>query len=991
MIKAEQLYAATNDGLDIIALHYPDAVEAARTNKPFKMRPNERTPSARIRKYTSKQGGYAVWKVTDFGGEGTAVGPIDIHMERCNLNFAEAVLDLASVFGVTDELNKSVNRPDIRKEPAAPDHEDGSQFWELDQDFTKEDCRTMGPGVTTEHLKAMHWHRAKFIARTKNRETTYIHSNENYPIYVRECWYNGEDGKPDRFYKIYKPKEPEKQWRFSYWPTSKKPQRYTNGLFELAAAWTAYNEAEEKAFNADPANEDKEYKPKKLPEAIICSGERDSMCAKALGYPPVWFNSETYRVSDEEYAQIMKYVEVLYNIPDIDTTGKIKGRELAMRFIDIHTIWLPDHLSTMRDNRGRPRKDFRDWREVYSKSVDFKKLLARAKPAKFWTVETDKHGNQKYRLQMERLLSFLNLKGYARLKDRTSGVIRMVHIVGNIVEEVTHADIRNFAFGWLYENGYSEAIRDKVLTSTYFTPTAMESLPVVDLDFTTFTQNSQWFHFPKYSFRVTSSGIERFDNKTSGIDRYVWKDSVIPHDIKVTPDMFTISHPDDSVKSEDFDIEIHDKTSKYFCYLINNSRIYWRKELETRWDNTQKKERDAYFADHRFDIEGEGLTEEEIKEQKRCLISKIFAIGYLLHRYKDPSRPWAPFVMDNIIGENDQCNGGSGKSFMISSLANLVRYEKISGRNPKVLENQFAFERVDRYTDIVLVDDCDEFLPFEQFYDVITSGMTINTKNVKSYTLSDQESPKFAFTTNYTPKKFDPSTTRRMLYVVTSDYYHAKGEDNDYLESRTISDDFRKNLFREDYSEQEWEADINFMLQCVRFYLSMRGTDAKIEPDIKNIMFRKYKRDMSENFSNWAEVYFAPEGDHLDTFLVKEDAFAAYKAFSGLNKTSMHGFKKSLVAFCYTCDWVAEFNPEEYCNSGSRILKRVENPTTHAKEQKEMIYLRSVKATESMGSKPGERQSQSPSIQTAFSFPPMPGGPKLPMDDSDNPMLPWNQ
>ena len=89
-------------------------------------------------------------------------------------------------------------------------------------------------------------------------------------------------------------------------------------------------------------------------------GKRER-CCKSLGYHPLWFNSETYKLSEEEYREIMKYVEVLYNIPDIDETGISKGTELALRYIDIHTIWLPQWLRTYHDNRGKGRKDLRDW------------------------------------------------------------------------------------------------------------------------------------------------------------------------------------------------------------------------------------------------------------------------------------------------------------------------------------------------------------------------------------------------------------------------------------------------------------------------------------------------------------------------------------------------------------------------------------------------------------------------------------------------------
>ena len=71
--------------------------------------------------------------------------------------------------------------------------------------------------------------------------------------------------------------------------------------------------------------------------------------------------------------------------------------------------------------------------------------------------------------------------------------------------------------------------------------------------------------------------------------------------------------------------------------------------------------------------------------------------------------------MDNVVGENDQCNGRSGKSFMFRALSLISqRWLKLSGRNPKLLENQFAFEQAGKHLGIVVVDDWDEYLPFKQ-------------------------------------------------------------------------------------------------------------------------------------------------------------------------------------------------------------------------------------------------------------------------------------
>ena len=101
---------------------------------------------------------------------------------------------------------------------------------------------------------------------------------------------------------------------------------------------------------------------------------------------------------------------------------------------------------------------------------------------------------------------------------------------------------------------------------------------------------------------------------------------------------------------------------------------------------------------------------------------------------------------------------------------------------------------------MVLVDDCAEYLPIKEFYDSISMDMTINAKNVASYTLPFEESPKFAFTTNYVPKEFNQSSRQRMLYLVFSDYYHsARGKrlSRDATDKRRFSQGFVfKLIFR---------------------------------------------------------------------------------------------------------------------------------------------------------------------------------------------------
>ena len=82
MIKAQDIYAASHDGLDIILYYYPQAEGCvAEPKKKFKRRMDEDDASACLKKYGD------CYKVTDFGDQGTAMSPIDVCMYEENVNF----------------------------------------------------------------------------------------------------------------------------------------------------------------------------------------------------------------------------------------------------------------------------------------------------------------------------------------------------------------------------------------------------------------------------------------------------------------------------------------------------------------------------------------------------------------------------------------------------------------------------------------------------------------------------------------------------------------------------------------------------------------------------------------------------------------------------------------------------------------------------------------------------------------------------------------
>ena len=903
MIKIEDLFAKTRGGLDIILSYYPQAGECLDSRKPFRMR-NERTPSAYIKRFGE------IWKVTDFGDDAHAMNAVDICMKEEGRNFREALCILADRFGVSETLSASVNRAVITTRPATADEKEGDFSYESRDRFSEKELEIWGPKVKQEHLDALsYFPLISYTKTSKDRETgalktTTVASTETYPIFLRQC---GE------FVKIYQPLNPDKAFRFFYNGT--KPKDFLNGLKELQTAYTQFNESQRITFEGDPLNEGRPYKVAKLQSACICSGERDAVNCLANGCYPLWLNSETAPFTEQMYKDVMKCVETLYNIPDKDDTGIRRGRELAFKYIDIRTAFLPDWLSDYRDNRGRPRKDLRDYVELRSSKHDFEALLKTAMPVRFWETTMTENGSR-LEVNTAYFIHFLSMSGFGRLEDTLSREEYLVKVDGTMVRKVTAKDIRQYVIAWLRERHEDVKVLNLILNSNRTKGTTMEDLPLLNLSFSTCESDRQFVYFKNLCVEVTADKFS--EHKANDMDRYVWEDNISQVHYRRTAPAFDFRR-----ESEDmWSICPTNIKSHYFRYLINASRIYWREELEQR--ATENAEENARYNEaNKFNICGPRLNYEEQQEQMQNLAAKLFAIGYILHRHKDQSRAWALWIMEDKISNDGESSGGSGKSFMIKFLENIRKILFLGGKNKKLTENQFIFQNVTESTDIIWVDDADQHFDFTFFYDKITGSLETNKKHVDSNVMDFTKSPKFAFTSNFPPPNKDSATLRRLLFVVFSDYYHQKTDDNDYRESRRIYDDFNLELGGEHYTNEMWNDDVNFMLDCIQFYLKVSKEVVKITPPMDRIKDRISIQIMGNQFRQWAEVYFNKDSENVNTYISKNDTFNAFLRESNVKGWTTNKFSKAIREFCSQCEWVTELNPVELVNDNKgRIIRK---------------------------------------------------------------------
>ncbi|MBR2618581.1 MAG: hypothetical protein IKC81_04680, partial [Paludibacteraceae bacterium] len=164
------------------------------------------------------------------------------------------------------------------------------------------------------------------------------------------------------------------------------------------------------------------------------------------------------------------------------------------------------------------------------------------------------------------------------------------------------------------------------------------------------------------------------------------------------------------------------------------------------------------------------------------------------------------------------------------------------------------------------------------------------------------------------------------------DYYHAASKS--YDSSHKISDDFGKDLYEYNYTEDEYNADYNFCVDCLQFYLRCNANGEVVRPPMENVYKRINIAEMGNGgFLEWAELYFAPGSDNLDTLISRKEAFENFRDETGNRTWSQQKFKKALAAFCENAEHIIRMDPEALRKGAKRITRKVNGV------QREYFYI----------------------------------------------------
>ena len=479
------------------------------------------------------------------------------------------------------------------------------------------------------------------------------------------------------------------------------------------------------------------------------------------------------------------------------------------------------------------------------------------------------------------MINFLKNRGFYRLK-MNDGIIRFCRVENNIIRNIEPIHVRDFIMDFSNEI-FDHETNDKLISggAQYFGAEKLSYLPYFEPNKIVPEKYSEYLFFDSKAWKITAEKIEV--KNISEISENIFIDSINPNPIERSEKLITVEKVGDNFKIE---LSKTAQENDFINYLCATSLLNWTKY----YDESRKK------TSNEMDIE-------DYHDFTLHLLSKITAMGYMLHKYRDKNSEKAIIAMDARISEVGEANGRSGKSIMGHAISHVRNQTYIDAKRSGMEQDRFLWQEVTKQTENIFIDDVRVNFDFDMIYNVVMGILTIEPKGEKKYTLRDHEVPKIYLTTNHTINGSTGSYKDRQFKIAFSDFF-----DEDFKPFEF----FGRCLFTE-WDTEQWTVFYNFMAECIQIYfiaakngwgLSQSGLIAA--PCI-SIERRQYRQEMTENFFQWLcetlgidENNYEICNDKLNHKLVRTELQEQYlqKFPREKNYYSPNKWWKKLVLFC---------------------------------------------------------------------------------------------
>ena len=249
--------------------------------------------------------------------------------------------------------------------------------------------------------------------------------------------------------------------------------------------------------------------------------------------------------------------------------------------------------------------------------------------------------------------------------------------------------------------------------------------------------------------------------------------------------------------------------------------------------------------------------------------ASVSVVGYLLHTYKDKSKPFAVTFTDQRGSFTPE--GGTGKGILVQGIEQIRRVVTLDGKKKGVTTKDFALQRVRPDTSIIALQDIDKDFNFEQIFNWVTEGLTVEGKYGLEKYVSYEDSPKFIINTNYSMRGDSGSHRRRKVSIELFPYFSY---------AFTPMHQYGKRFFQ-GWDHDEWNRFYNFMALCIYYYM-VNGII--IAPGFAS-RNKKFYNDTSPEFMQWWLTAITNPAEQK-IFITQE--YVVSVLYAEFNRTTQH-------------------------------------------------------------------------------------------------------
>lgn len=490
--------------------------------------------------------------------------------------------------------------------------------------------------------------------------------------------------------------------------------------------------------------------------------------------------ARTLEEYDRRTAMLMKYCEV--NGFAVDPATRNINRWVRFPYAKRggrmqYPVWTCEKYRT-----------FNQWRKdsVYYLDIFDRKVIKRGNE-----TETE------LELNLSSMMSVLTENGFRRNKAGDS----YFKLEGKLIHQSSEGEIQTFLYDWL--KTYFPADVD-IFARCKWEPTRLKMLDAIPDKRHTDSKEECFFYFRNTVIKVTANGIEKLP--------------YLPESRLVET---KYHHPADSSS---------------FC-------------LRTAMVRETIPGLDGYInarqmIDHNIklsDEEGDfakfvALICNEEEDRIKALKS---ALGYLMHRHKNPSQVKAVVLTDESLTDE---NGGTGKGLLFQALGQMRFCQSADMKTRE--RNRFFFSTVESGCSVFHMDDVQKDFDFNYLFNVLAEDMEVEGKGTNRTVIPFAEAPKIYMSTNFAFKDMQKDSHKRRMAIYE---LHRK-----FNARHQPKDEFKRNFFY-DWDHEEWNRFYNFMLQCSQTY--MREGLLECEPKFaKQKALRaefQDKEEVLEFFQSW--------------------------------------------------------------------------------------------------------------------------------------------